>query len=398
MNLTPIRRLVQRTKQYDPKTLGRDAIVYIDISSIDRQTKRITEPQSLAVDGAPSRARKQVHADDVLVATVRPNLNSVALVPLEYHNEIASTGFCVLRANKDALDPLYLFYFTQTTPFVSRLTQLSIGAGYPAVSDDNILDTEIPLPPLPEQQYIAAILAKADRLRRLRRAARELGDTYLRSVFLEMFGDPVSNPKGWEVKTLSGLKTKLSYGTSTRCYTEPKGLPVLRIPNVLGKEISLEDLKYAELPEKEVAKLSLVQGDLLFVRTNGNPDYVGRCAIFDLDTQYLFASYLIRARLDLSKVNPWFLATYLRTSAGRQAMSPYIRTTAGQSNIGMEGLGQIPVPLPPLPLQQQFTHVVHQFEHLRAQQREAERQAEHLFQTLLHRAFRGEMTSDPKGL
>lgn len=132
-------------------------------------------------------------------------------------------------------------------------------------------------------------------------------------------------------------------------------------------------------------------GELIFVRTNGNPDYVGRCAVFDLDGKYLFASYLIRAKLDTSKLIPLFVQAYLQTSAGRKAMSPFIRTTAGQSNIGTEGLGQIPVPLPPLALQQKFARVVQQFERLRAQQREAERQAKHLFQTLLHRAFSGEL-------
>lgn len=248
------------------------------------------------------------------------------------------------------------------------------------------------LAPLDEQKRIAAILSKADRLRRLRRYARELSDGYLQSVFLEMFGDPVSNPRGWEVKTLSELKTKFAYGTNAKCYPESNGLPVLRIPNVLSQKIDLNDLKYAELPDKETQKLLLKAEDLIFVRTNGNPDYVGRCAVFDLEGQYLYASYLIRARLDQNSVNSWYLDAFLRTESGRKAMFPYIRTTAGQSNIGMEGLGQIPVPLPPLPLQQKFAHIVQKYERLRAQQRESARQAEHLFQSLLDRAFQGELT------
>jgi type I restriction enzyme S subunit len=106
----------------------------------------------------------------------------------------------------------------------------------------------------------------------------------------------------------------------------------------------------------------------------------------------VYASYLIRARLNHFTINPWYLDEYLRTGSGRKAMSPYNRTTAGQSNIGMEGLGQIRVPLPPLPLQQKFAHIVHNYERRRAQQRESARQAEHLFQSLLQRAFRGELT------
>ncbi|MDY6875092.1 MAG: restriction endonuclease subunit S [Chloroflexota bacterium] len=328
--------------------------------------------------------KKIADAGDILISVRAP----VGLTNISPERSCIGRGLAAIRGTKD-IDTKYLLYFLRFSE--PELAEEGKGSTFSAVSRSDLERVQIPLPPLPEQKRIAAILAKADRLRRLRRTARDLSDTYLQSVFLEMFGDPVSNPMGWEVMVLSDLKTKFSYGTSTKCYTEPKGLPVLRIPNVLGREINLEDLKYAELPEKEVDKISLLQGDLLFVRTNGNPDYVGRCAVFGLNAQYLYASYLIRARLDLTTVNPWFLATYLRTGSGRKAMSPYIRTTAGQSNIGIGGLGQIPVPLPPFSPQQQFARIVHKFERLRAQQREAERQAEHIFQTLLHRAFRGEL-------
>jgi len=390
MNLTPIRRLVQKTKQCDPKTLGRDAIVYIDISSIDRQTKRITEPQSLAVDEAPSRARKQVHADDVLVSTVRPNLNSVAVVPLEYHNEIASTGFCVLRTNKDALDPLYLFYFTQTTPFVSRLTQLSIGAGYPAVSDDNILDTEIPLPPLPEQQRTAAILAKADRLRRLRRTAHELGDTYLQAVFLEMFGDPATNPRGWQRTTIGKVVGSSQYGTSKKSNSEHRGYPILGMGNITySGRIDLSSLSYVELPQEEFEALRLVPGDIIFNRTNST-ELVGKTAHWNHELDVVLASYLVKLRLR-DDVLPGYFAALLNTTFYKKLFQDRCKKAVGQSNISPTLLKEFPMLIPPLPLQQQFADIKREFEQLRAQQREAERQAEHLFQALLHRAFRGEV-------
>ena len=112
---------------------------------------------------------------------------------------------------------------------------------------------------------------------------------------------------GWEKVALSDLAVELRYGTSTRCASEPNGLPVLRIPNILHRDIALSDLKYAELSAQEVDRLLIERGDLLFVRTNGNRDYVGRCATFDLDEPYLFASYLIRVRVQLHKVDPWYI-------------------------------------------------------------------------------------------
>jgi hypothetical protein len=106
----PLSSLVSNVRQCNPLELGRTRITYFDISCIDNRTKRLMAPQRIAVDAAPSRARQLVQADDVLVSTVRPNLNAVALVPAEFDGEIASTGFCVLRPQPKQLCPEYLFY------------------------------------------------------------------------------------------------------------------------------------------------------------------------------------------------------------------------------------------------------------------------------------------------
>lgn len=330
---------------------------------------------------------------DVLFAKITPCMeNGKCAIARRLVNSIGfgSTEFHVVRAG-DSVIPEWIYYFLrQESTRQEAVRHMTGTAGQQRVPSRFLEEVQIPLPSLDEQRRIAAILARADRLRRLRRVAANLSGMYLQLLFLRMFGDPVENPMGWRTQTLKQLKTHFSYGTSAKCFSEQVGLPVLRIPNILNRKIDLEDLKYAELPENEIRKLSLEYGDLVFVRTNGNPDYVGRCTVFDLKERYLFASYLIRARLDLDQINPYFLETYLHLPAGRQVMSPYIRTTAGQSNIGMEGLGQIPTLLPPFPLQRQFAAQVCRFERLRAQQRESERQAEHLFQTLLQRAFEGE--------
>ena len=290
----------------------------------------------------------------------------------------------VLRP-KSNIDVDYLhrvLSYYDVTKYINGTTRQKLTKG-------NAENISFPLPPLTEQKRIASLLARADRLRHLRRTAHDLGDALLQSVFLEMFGDLSANPKGWDIATLEDLETDFIYGTSQKCFSEPKGYPVLRIPNVLHSKIDLDDLKYAEVPEKEAKNILLKHGDIIFVRTNGNPDYVGRCAVFNLDKDFLFASYLIRARVDLSKINPLFLLTFLQTTKGREAMAPYIRTTAGQSNIGIEGLGQIPVPLPPLSLQEEFAVVVARVESLRGRMSEGERQVEGLFESLLAESFGG---------
>src|SRR5947207_735651 len=111
MKLKAIGELVERTTQCDPKKLERSVFTYLDISSVDRFTKRVVASRRIVSTAAPSRARKLVQTDDLLVSTVRPNLNAIARVTREFDGEIASTGFCVLRAKRTMLNSKYLFYF-----------------------------------------------------------------------------------------------------------------------------------------------------------------------------------------------------------------------------------------------------------------------------------------------
>jgi type I restriction enzyme S subunit len=149
---------VEPTKQVNPKSLGSSKFWYVDITSIDRERKIIVEPKLLQVEDAPSRARKHIIFNDVLVSTVRPNLNAVARVPQYLDNQIASTGFCVLRPDIKKLSTEYLFAIVQSKYFINHLVKNETGANYPAVSDGIILDTPIPLPPLALQEEFGRIV------------------------------------------------------------------------------------------------------------------------------------------------------------------------------------------------------------------------------------------------
>tara|TARA_B100000315_G_scaffold256798_1_gene303666 strand:- start:783 stop:2927 length:2145 start_codon:yes stop_codon:yes gene_type:complete len=139
---------------------------------------------------APSRARKEIREGDVLVSTVRPNLNTVAMVPPELDGQIASTGFCVLRPDLSVIDGKYLFYFSTTQDFINILTKKARGAHYPAVSDGDIKGLDLPLPTLSEQKRIVEILDQADALRRKRAEADKIAERIIPALFYKMFGDP----------------------------------------------------------------------------------------------------------------------------------------------------------------------------------------------------------------
>ncbi|MCQ8128000.1 restriction endonuclease subunit S, partial [Methylomonas rivi] len=140
---------------------------YIDIGSVNRVKKCIETPEILTGENAPSRARKRLRANDVLVSMTRPNLNAVAMVNDDLDNQIASTGFDVLRAVE--VDPRWLFNVVRTEAFVEKMSALVQGALYPAIRAKDIRSFPVPLPPLNEQKRIAdkldAVLARVDACR-----------------------------------------------------------------------------------------------------------------------------------------------------------------------------------------------------------------------------------------
>ncbi len=167
-----------------------DTFRYIDISSVDNVLKRIVTPQIMPAEQAPSRARQIVKAYDVLVATTRPNLNAVALVPPELDGQICSTGFCVLRAPDEETARL-IFAFVQSPPFISAVSRLVQGALYPAITDDDVRNCQMAFPPPKERKAVTfrleSLMAEVQRLRaaaeRQLEAVRALPGALLNEVF-----------------------------------------------------------------------------------------------------------------------------------------------------------------------------------------------------------------------
>ena len=220
MILESIGELVERVEKRDPSASREPTFTYIDLSSVDRDGKAISEPSQLAPSDAPSRARQVVAVGDVLVSTVRPNLNAVASVGRAYHGAIASTGFCVLRPGPNICGD-YLFHWVRSERFVNEMTRLATGASYPAVTDRIVKDSQIPLPSLEEQKRIAAILDAADNLRTKRRQALTKLDTLTQAIFHDMFGDPSQNVASWDVAVLGDLLTGIDSGKSPVCLDRP---------------------------------------------------------------------------------------------------------------------------------------------------------------------------------
>jgi len=137
---------------------------YIDLASVDLENCKITETKIINSTNAPSRARQIVKANDIIFGTTRPTLKRYTLITHEYDQQICSTGFCVLRADRTVIEPKYLFFLLRTESFYNHISRFQEGASYPSISDTLVKKHLIPIPPLSEQERIVSILDKFDSL------------------------------------------------------------------------------------------------------------------------------------------------------------------------------------------------------------------------------------------
>ncbi|WP_417254127.1 restriction endonuclease subunit S [Celeribacter sp.] len=285
-------------------------------------------------------------------------------------------------------DPRWLYYTLQSL----RLQELNKSAAIPGLNRNDAYAKKIPLPPLDEQRRIAGILDQADALRRLRTRAIDKLNTLGQAIFHEMFGAALAN----QFFEFGKAVEEFRYGTSNK--SGESGHPALRIPNVIGGGIDTGEIKTVEVTGAELDRLRLQEGDVLFVRTNGNPDYVGRCASFSQDavagygagTDWIFASYLIRARLS-DRINPIFAKTYFASQIGRKAIRERCKTSAGQFNINTEGLSSLPFPDVSREQQDRFAETIAAIEKNSAPMKASAEAMERKFSSLQYSAFRGEL-------
>lgn len=154
----PLKALVQQTSKIDWDASSGNSFHYIDLTSVDRATRRIVEAATIDVDNAPSRAQQVVHAGDVLFGTTRPLLKRFCVIPEEFDGQICSTGYSVLRAKRDKLRPSFLFHLLGTDRFYTFIEANERGASYPAIPDRVVKTFRIPLPSLEVQDEIVRIL------------------------------------------------------------------------------------------------------------------------------------------------------------------------------------------------------------------------------------------------
>lgn len=359
-----IGNLVLKVDKLSINSMQKESLVdYIDIASVDRENKVVSEPQKLSWDEAPSRARQAVKANDILVSTVRPNLNAVARLPDRFKTPVASTGFCALRCDPEKLDFRFLFHWVRTPRFISEMNRLATGASYPAVSDTIIKSSKIPLPALPEQKRIADILDKADGVRRKHQNVRKFTEEFLRAQFVELFGDPYRNPKNWPTKKLEEVSQLQSGVTKGRKLEGKKTVevPYMRVWNVQDSHLRLGDIKSITVLETDIEKYRLETGDLLLTE-GGDPDQLGRGAIwYSPISVCIHQNHIFRVRANREFIVPEFLSAMIGSEFCKRYFLKMAKQTTGIASINMRQLKACPVLLPPLKLQEKFSQIEKRF-------------------------------------
>jgi type I restriction enzyme S subunit len=394
--VVPLAQAVVKTKQVDPTRRPTERFRYVDVSSVSSQSLRIEGYTEYEGKNAPSRARKLISTGDTLFATVRPSLKRVAVVPADLDGEICSTAFCVIRANPELADPGYVFFATSADRFVGSVSEHQRGSSYPAVSDRDVLNEEIPLPPLPEQRAIARVLRTVQRAREQTEAViaatRQLKASLLHHLFtygpvpIEQAGKvPLKEteigpmPEHWGVRKLGELCEKPQYGYTASAAADPIGPKFLRITDIQDGVVNWPTVPYCRCSGREAVRYQLRAGDMLFARigaTTGKAFLVGDCPAA------VFASYLIRMR-----TKPELVPNYLGHFTETPLYWDQIDAAKGgrlKQGVNAPVLVNILIPQPPVPEQQGIVRQFHTVDAKLRSEQARKRALDTLFATLLH--------------
>jgi type I restriction enzyme S subunit len=333
---------------------------------------------------------------DVVVAKITPcveNGKAAHTTNLKHEVGFGTTEFHVLRPGPE-IHGRYLFYMIWNPYFRFVAARNMTGsAGQRRVPADFVRRFAIPLPPISEQKRFATILDQADTIHRKRcQALAEVAGLRL-SMFYDSFGDPFANKHGWSQRRVDECGTVqggIALGSRRNGYSLQ--MPYLRVANVYRDRLDLSEIKTIGVTEAEAERTKLDRGDILVVEGHGNPEEIGRCAVWDGSiSPCLHQNHLIKIRPDTSKVTPNYLSTFLNSPEGRRQLIRAGKTTSGLNTISLSNVRSNVVELPPLQLQERYEETLKQSECIQYATQQACVVAGDLFDSLIHRTFRGEL-------
>lgn len=342
-------------------------------------------------------------AGDIIYSKIDVRNGAIGIIPDKHPVVTVTSEFPVYRIKKEIALSEYIQLVFRTEYFRKIVNGMVSGtSGRKRVQPEDLEKVEIPLPSLNIQKNIVDRWRKAreaigDARKRIEKYSSEINARFfadlglpspdqlaipkafavlwadfdrwgVRFNFLNQSGADLSRGK-YPVVQIGSTFDLVQYGTNEKANTSENGIAVIRMNNIVDGQIDLTDLKYVHLLKAEIKKLVLQDGDILFNRTNSK-DLVGKCAVFHAKGEFVFASYLIRVRVNSLKADPDYLAFVLNSAIGRQQINALSRQIIGQANINSEELRSLQIPLPPLPLQKKIMERVEESRTRIARERE----------------------------
>lgn len=257
---------------------------------------------------------------------------------------ICSAHAMVLRAKPEVVLPEFLPFFMQSDLFMNRAVEISVGSLSPTINWKTMAIQEFALPPMKEQRRLVDVLQAIEHARESHQKIVQAADKFIRSMLSGLLnGD-------WPVVELGSVVQETQYGLSINAGSDGQ-YPILRMMNIENGLCVENDIKYVDLTEKDFEAYRLVQGDVLFNRTNSY-ELVGRTGVYELEGDHVFASYLVRIKTNREKLEPKFLTLYLNSDFGRRQVLAYATKAVSQANVNASNLLRVRLPLPPLDVQQ----------------------------------------------
>ncbi|MCD9513011.1 MULTISPECIES: restriction endonuclease subunit S [Photobacterium] len=335
--------------------------------------------------GLDNSSAKLFPPSTVLLAMYGATIGACSILSFE----AATNQACAAILPNENYNEKYLYYyFCYIKP---SLVRLGVGGAQPNISAGLIKKLKIPNLVLEEQKKIAEILDAADSLRQKDKQLVEHYDRLSQSLFLDMFGVPNNNIYDFEIGTIRDLVNTVNYGTSAKAQMEGE-YTYLRMNNITYQGyMNFESLKFIDLSEKDQDKYLVKKGDILFNRTNSK-ELVGKTGLFDKDISMAIAGYLIRVRAN-EKANPYYLWRFMNSNYCKKVLAHMCKSIVGMANINAQELQNIKVLIPPIELQNQFEKTIKEIENQKTLAQQALLKSEDLFNSLLQKAFKGELTN-----
>lgn len=304
------------------------------------------------------------------------------------------SSMAILRPKSALLDAKYFGWVLKTDSCLNQASRSKTGSAIRRIILKDLKRVQFPLPPLAEQKRIAAILDAADALRAKRRESLAQLDTLLQSTFLEMFGDPVTNPKGWDDSTKLGEIAEIVSGITKGRKTNGtvlREVPYLAVANVQNRHLKLDAVKTIAATKAEIEKYALMPGDLLLTE-GGDPDKLGRGSLWNGEiSECIHQNHVFRVRLKSSVIAPLFLNWIVGSERGKRYFLRSAKQTTGIASINMTQLKGFSILMPPLDLQRRFATIVESIECQKTRLRAHLAELDTLFASLQSRAFNGEL-------